>query len=131
MCEYCQKDGYYERNKSLISKTLKNNVDIDLSINVKDKKLVASIENLTMNPEDNNWILPSKKINFCPMCRKEVGRVNKEEIVQRLKFTSDEINKDIKRFEETHNFEYIYDYNIYSTKEFIDELIDAMEDKQC
>lgn len=75
MCEYCQKDGYYERNKSLISKTLKNNVDIDLSINVKDKKLVASIENLTMNPEDNNWILPSKKINFCPMCRKEAGRV--------------------------------------------------------
>ena len=68
MCKYCEKDGYYERNKSLISKTLKNNVDIDLSINVKDKKLVASIENLTMNPEDNNWILPSKKINFCPMC---------------------------------------------------------------
>ena len=61
---------------------------------------------------------------------KEAGRVNKEEVVQRLKFTSDEIDKDIKRFEETHNFEYIYDYNIYSTKEFIDELINAMEDKQ-
>ena len=39
MCEYCKKDGYYNRNKSLISKTLKNNVDIDLSINVKDKKI--------------------------------------------------------------------------------------------
>ena len=74
MCEYCKKDGYYNRNKSLISKTLKNNVDIDLSINVKDKKIVASIENLTMNPEDNNWILPTKKINFCPICRKKVRR---------------------------------------------------------
>lgn len=62
--------------------------------------------------------------------RKEAGRVNKEEVVQRLKFTSDEIDKDIKRFEETNNFEYIYDYNIYSTKEFIDELINAMENKQ-
>lgn len=61
MCEYCKKDGYYNRNKSLISKTLKNNVDIDLSINVKDKKLVASIENLTMSVEDNNWFLPTKK----------------------------------------------------------------------
>ena len=74
MCEYCSKDGYYNRNKSLISKTLKNNVDIALSINVKDKKLVASIENLTMNLEDNNWILPTKKINFCPMCRTKVRR---------------------------------------------------------
>ena len=73
---------------------------------------------------------PSFKINYCPICRKEAGRVNKEEVVQRLKFTSDEIDKDIKRFEETNNFEYIYDYNIYSTKEFIDELINAMEDKQ-
>ena len=79
MCEYCSKDGYYNRNKSLISKTLKNNVDIDLSINVKDKKLVASIENLTMNLEDNNWILPTKKINFCPMCRKKVRRLKKHE----------------------------------------------------
>ena len=74
MCEYCNKDGYYNRNKSLISKTLKNDVDIDLAINVKDKKLVASIENLTMNVEDNNWFLPTKKINFCPMCRKKVRR---------------------------------------------------------
>ena len=74
MCEYCKKDGYYKRNKSLISKTLKNNVDIDLSINVKDKKLVASIENLTMNVEDNNWFLPTKKINYCPMCRTKTSR---------------------------------------------------------
>lgn len=74
MCEYCNKDGYYNRNKSLISKTLKNNVDIDLSINVKEKKLVASIENLTMNVGDNNWFLPTKKINYCPMCRKKVRR---------------------------------------------------------
>lgn len=29
MCKYCENDGYYKRNKSLISKTLKNNVDIE------------------------------------------------------------------------------------------------------
>ncbi len=75
MCKYCENDGYYNRNKSLISKTLKNKVDIDLAINVKDKKIVASVENLTMNPEDNNWILPTKKINYCPMC----GRKLKED----------------------------------------------------
>lgn len=74
MCEYCKKDGYYNRNKSLISKRLKNNVDIDLSINVKDRKLVASIENLTLSPEDDNWFLSTKKINYCPMCRKKVRR---------------------------------------------------------
>lgn len=73
MCKYCEKDGYYNRNKSLISKTLKNNIDIDLSINVKDKKLVASIENLTMSVEDNNWVLPTKKINYCPMCGRRFG----------------------------------------------------------
>ena len=72
MCEYCKNDGYYKVNKSLISKTLKNNVDIDLSINVKDKKLVASIENLTMSAEDNNWVLPTKKINFCPICGRKL-----------------------------------------------------------
>ena len=74
MCKYCEKDGFYNRNKSLISKTLKNNVDIDLSINVKDKKLVASIENLTMRVEDNNWFLPTKKINYCPMCGRKLGK---------------------------------------------------------
>lgn len=73
MCEYCNKDGYYNRNKSLISKTLKNDVDIDLSINVKDKKIVASIENLTISPENNNWFLPTKKINYCPMCERRLG----------------------------------------------------------
>lgn len=73
MCEYCKNDGYYNRNKSLISKALKNKVDIDLSINVKDKKLVASIENLEMNVEDNNWFLLNKKINYCPMCGRKLG----------------------------------------------------------
>lgn len=65
-------------------------------------------------------------IDYCPFCRKEAGRVNKEEIVQRLKFVADEIDKDIKIFEETHNFEHIYDYNVYSIKEFIDEFINIM-----
>lgn len=72
MCRYCENDGYYNRNKSLISKKLKNNVDIDIAINVKDKKLVASIENLTISEEDN-WFLPTKKINYCPMCGRRLG----------------------------------------------------------
>ena len=74
MCEYCKKDGYYNRNKSLISKILKNNVDIDLSINVKDRKLVASIENLTMSIEDNNWFLPAKKNKLLPNVWKKIKR---------------------------------------------------------
>lgn len=73
MCEYCKNDGYYKRNKSLISKILKNNVDIDLAINVKGKKLVASIENLTMNIEEDRWFLPTKNINYCPMCGRRLG----------------------------------------------------------
>ena len=73
MCKYCEKDGYYNRNKSLISKTLKNKVDIDLSVNVKDKKLVASIENLNIEAFDDKWIITTKKINYCPMCGRRLG----------------------------------------------------------
>lgn len=72
MCEYCKNDGYYKANKSLISKKLRNNVDIDLSINVKDKKLVASIENLKNKTYDDNWIIATRKINYCPICREKV-----------------------------------------------------------
>ena len=68
MCEYCKKDGYYKANKSLINKTLKNKVDIDIQINVKDKKLVASIENLNIETCIDNWIITTKKISYCPMC---------------------------------------------------------------
>lgn len=73
MCEYCKNDGYYKANKSLISKKLRNNVYVDIQVNVKDKKLIASIENLTMNIEDDNCFLPTKKINFCPMCGRKLG----------------------------------------------------------
>lgn len=52
----------------MISKTLKNNVDIDLAINVKDKKLIASIENLDIEELDNKWIITTSKINYCPKC---------------------------------------------------------------
>ena len=75
---------------------------------------------------DNGYGCRYVDIDYCMFCRKEVGRVNKEEIVQRLKFMADEIDKDIKIFEETHNFEHIYDYNVYSIKEFIDEFINIM-----
>lgn len=76
MCEYCKNDGYYKRNKSLISKTLKNKVDIDFSIDVKDKILVASIENLQLKIEDDNWVISKKKINYCPMCGRDLRRRN-------------------------------------------------------
>ena len=72
MCEYCKNDGYYNRNKSLISKTLKNKVDIDIAISVKDKKIVASIENLNMKPEEDNWFLSTKKIKYCPICGRKL-----------------------------------------------------------
>ncbi len=74
MCKYCNNDGYLKPNKSLISKTLKNNVDIDTQINVKDKKLAMSIENLSMKTYDNNWIITTKKINYCPMCGRKLTK---------------------------------------------------------
>ncbi len=73
MCEYCNNDGYLKPNKSLISKTLKNNVDIDIQINVKDKKLAMSIENLSVKTYENNWIITTKKINYCPMCGRKLN----------------------------------------------------------
>ena len=74
MCQYCKNDGYYHRNKSLISKELKNKVDIDVSIDVKDKKLCVSIENLEMEIDKywNNWVIPTKKIYYCPMCGRKL-----------------------------------------------------------
>ena len=73
VCKYCKNDGYYKRNKSLISKTLKNDVDIDFSIDVKDEKIVASIENFKMETYEDNWVITTKKINYCPMCGRKLG----------------------------------------------------------
>lgn len=73
MCEYCKNDGYYKRNKSLINKTLKNDVDIDFSIDVKDEKIVASIENFKIETYEDNWVITTKKINYCPMCARKLG----------------------------------------------------------
>lgn len=112
MCEYC-------KGKNILT------IDGYLAIYINNQNKLKAI---TTNREFG------EDINYCPMCRKEARRVNKEEIVQRLKFVADEIDKDIKIFEETHNFEHIYDYNVYSIKEFIDEFINIMntmkEDKQ-
>lgn len=74
MCEFCKNDGYYKANKSLISKTLKNNVDIDVQINVKDKRLSLSIENLSVKTYDDNWIITTKRINYCPMCGRKLTK---------------------------------------------------------
>ena len=80
MCKYCGKDGYYNRNKSLISKILKNGVDIDIAINVKDKKIVASVENLKMKPEEDNWFYSIKKINYCPMCGRKLKKEENQNV---------------------------------------------------
>lgn len=125
MCKYCEEDKRKKRdciiNTPIVSlRIIRNNGFNALAIKSYnlEKQVVDSYQT----------------INYCPKCRKEAGRVNKEEIVQRLKFVADEIDKDIKIFEETHNFEHIYDYNVYSIKEFIDEFINIMntmkEDKQ-
>ena len=117
MCKYCEKDKRKKRdciiNTPIVSlRIIRNNGFNALAIKSYnlEKQVVDSYQT----------------INYCPKCRKEAGRVNKEEIVQRLKFVADEIDKDIKIFEETHNFEHIYDYNVYSIKEFIDEFINIM-----
>ena len=117
MCKYCEEDKRKKRdciiNTPIVSlRIIRNNGFNALAIKSYnlEKQVVDSYQT----------------INYCPKCRKEAGRVNKEEIVQRLKFVADEIDKDIKIFEETHNFEHIYDYNVYSIKEFIDEFINIM-----
>ena len=74
MCEYCKNDGYYKANKSLISKKSRNNVYVDIQVNVKDKKLIASIENLKNKTYDDNWIIATRKINYCPICRTKTSR---------------------------------------------------------
>ena len=42
--------------------------------------------------------------------------MTKEEIVERLKFMLNEINYDINKFEETHDFEHIYDFIMWIIK---------------
>lgn len=117
MCKYCEEDKRKKRDR-IINTPI---VSLRIIRNNGFNALAIKSYNLEKQVVDSYQI-----INYCPKCRKEAGRVNKEEIVQRLKFVADEIDKDIKIFEETHNFEHIYDYNVYSIKEFIDEFINIM-----
>ena len=109
MCKYCEKGKKIEEVE---------NDNIYFEIYGKHLRVIGKVLSIPLGRD--------VIIEYCPMCRKEARRVNKEEIVQRLKFVADEIDKDIKIFEETHNFEHIYDYNVYSIKEFIDEFINIM-----
>ena len=106
MCKYCEK-----------SETIKEK---NFDITIVNSCLVVG------NECSCGYDRARFNINYCFKCRKEAGRVNKEEIVQRLKIVADGIDKDIERFEKTHNFEHIYDYNVYSIKEFIDEFINIV-----
>lgn len=77
-CEYCENDGYETPNKSIISKSLKKNqVDVDLSLNVEQKSLCLWADNLLLYGKDD-WFATSdqyttKKINYCPMCGRKLG----------------------------------------------------------
>ena len=53
--------GQFKRQEKEIKKLQKENEKVKRAINVKDKKIVASVENLAMSIEDNNWVLPIKK----------------------------------------------------------------------
>lgn len=54
----------------------------------------------------------------------------KDEIIVRLKEMLDEAENNIKKFEETKNFDYISEYNIYTVKDLFKELIGFLEDKE-
>ena len=54
----------------------------------------------------------------------------KDEIIVRLKEMLDEAENNIKKFEETKNFDYISEYNIYTIKDLFKELIGFLEDKE-
>ena len=77
LCEYCKNDGYETPNKSIISASLKKNqVDVDLSLNVKRKSLCLWADNLKLYGDDT-WFETSdqytlKKINYCPMCGRKL-----------------------------------------------------------
>jgi len=76
-CEYCNKEKSFEEeaNKSLISKTLKNEVSVGLEID--RGKLVLWADNLTYYGTDKfsqSDDLTNKKINYCPMCGRKLGR---------------------------------------------------------
>ena len=76
-CEYCENDGYETPNKSIISKSLKKNeVDVDLSINVEQKSLCLWVDNLLLYGKDD-WFAISdqytlKKVKYCPMCGRDL-----------------------------------------------------------
>ena len=68
-CEYCN------NNKSLIFKTLVNDIDIVLEIN--KNKLNLFTDNLSIHYKENNWLKISDKtetikIKYCPMCGRKL-----------------------------------------------------------
>lgn len=73
-CEYCNKEKSFkeEANKSLFSKTFKN--DVDVSIEIDKGRLYVSTENILIYRQtdwqqtEGVWCFTSKKINYCPMC---------------------------------------------------------------
>ena len=56
--------------------------------------------------------------------------MDKDEIIVRLKEMLDEAENNIKKFEETKDFDYISEYNIYTVKDLFKELIGFLEDKE-
>lgn len=75
-CEYCNKIKTFEEeaNKSIIFKTLKNEIDVILEID--RGKLSLFTDNLTYygKPDwfKNSDCIVNKKINYCPMCGRKL-----------------------------------------------------------
>ena len=78
-CEYCNKKKSFpeEANKSIISKSFNNEVDVGLEI--FEGKISLWADNLTYYNDDElrmkSDCIVNKKINYCPMCgRKLTGK---------------------------------------------------------
>ena len=70
MCMYC------EKGKSMCNSNIK---DLGIELHSGTSKLVA------YGLDEIGWdISVSCDINYCPICRKEVGRVNEDEIRKRI-----------------------------------------------
>lgn len=76
-CEYCNKRKTFEEeaNKQIITKSLKNEIDVGLEID--RGKIVIWADNLIYYGTEkfsHSDDLASKKINYCPMCGRKLHK---------------------------------------------------------
>lgn len=80
MCEYCEKEI---NNKKI--RDIDNETETHMEI-INQKKSWGYMLYVEIEGEDRDGYKPSQffQISYCPMCRKEAGRVNEEEIRKRI-----------------------------------------------